>query len=129
MSDYQERLANAKSTYTEGLRQVENTPTPKGQKFPPALFVKIGKDLGATMQHFDADRYAMVEYTHSHAYGGSDVKSYSLLVRYEDGWSSVAWYDEWQLSLVTDEELINKFKKELQTARLQKGKQDAKKQS
>lgn len=111
---YEERLACANGVYAEGLRRVATTPVPKGQKFKPGTFVQIASDLGPCMSHFEKDRPAMVEHTYKHAYGGDGVKEYSLLVRYDDGtWSSVAWYEENQLTKITNKAKLKQYRKEI----------------
>ena len=97
MLSYKERWAQARVVHARGLEDVANTPTPKGQKFPPGTRVRIAKDLGSGMSHFPSDRPATVEYTYAHAYGGDDVTSYSLDV---DGLGSVAWYEQHQLEAI-----------------------------
>lgn len=93
MSNY----AAAKGIYEQGLANVKTRPVPAGQKFPPGTRVKIADVLDSDMSHFEAGVEATVEYTYAHAYGGKDVKSYSLC--FDDG-NSVAWYREHQLSKV-----------------------------
>ena len=99
MIDYTTRRADAAAMYQQGLENVKNNPEPEGQKFPVGSRVKINKDLGASMSHFKSDVTATVEYTYAHAYGGHDVKSYSL---YIDDHGSVAWYREDQLTLIEE---------------------------
>jgi hypothetical protein len=94
MMSYEEREAQANIIYQNGLNRVKNTPAPKGQKFPVGARVRIADNLGKYMSHFPSGKLATVEYTYAHAYGGNDVKSYSLLI---DGMGSHAWYEEWQL--------------------------------
>lgn len=111
--DYEERLKYAQGIYAEGLRKVATEPAPPKQKYPKGSFVYISKASGPAMRHFQSDTIARVEYTYAHAYGGDNVDSYSLLVRYPDGkWSRVAWYREEQLELVTDPKIIKKLKAE-----------------
>ena len=95
----------AKGYYKQGLANVANNPMPEGQKFPVGARVRIVKDLGEYMPHFPSDSLATVEYTYAHAYGGKDVKSYSLIV---DGIGSVAWYYEHQLELI-DQQLLSEI--------------------
>ena len=110
---YEQRLQHAKRIHADGLRRVENTGEPSGQKFPVGSFVKIADDLGSYMSHFPAGLYAQIGYTHAHAYGG-DADSYSLFVRFEGSrWSSVAWSEEHQLTQVTDADLLAKFNEEI----------------
>ena len=94
---WEERKALAENIYRQGLLNVKNNPEPDGQKFPVGSRVRIASDLGSWMRHFPAGKDATVGYTHAHAYGGNDIKSYSLIV---DGHGSVAWYDESQLTAI-----------------------------
>lgn len=91
--DYKERLEQAKAFYERGLDRVRSTPEPEGQKFPCGSRVKITEGRGA----LTGGREGAVLYTYAHAYGGSDVKSYSLDV---DGYGAISWYDESQLTQV-----------------------------
>ena len=95
MRTYEERFAEAQGYYKSGLQNVMNKPEPEGQKFPVGSRVHIAKDLGNSMSHFNSDCDAIVEYVYAHAFGGSDIKSYSLII---DDYGSVAWYHEWQLT-------------------------------
>jgi len=114
MTSYEKKHAEAKSMYEEGLQNVREDPMPKGQKFAPKVFVKIADELGSTMSHFQSGLFAHVEFTYAHAYGGSNIDSYSLLVRGDNGrWSSVAWYEEHQLAKVENKYLIKKFEREI----------------
>ena len=101
MTNYIERLSDATGRYNQGLGNVANNPEPEGQKFPVGSRVHIAKDLGNSMSHFNSDCDATVEYVYAHAFGGSDVKSYSLII---DDYGSVAWYHEWQLTLIESED-------------------------
>jgi hypothetical protein len=94
MLTYEERLARATSIYEEGLLRVKRTPEPEGQKYHVGARVKIQDDLPPYMSHFPSGKMATVSYTYAHAYGGSDIKDYSLNI---DGIGEVAWYDEDQL--------------------------------
>lgn len=88
----------AKERYDEAMQLVATTPAPEGQKFPVGSRVKVADHLGTHMGHFPgAGKFATVQHTYAHAYGGSDVKSYCLDI---DGHGSVAWYDEDQLSAI-----------------------------
>lgn len=97
MKPYEQRLAEAASIYKAGLERVKNIPEPKGQKFPCGSRVKIAKNLGSSMSHFESDKCATVRYTYAHAYGGNNVKSYCLDI---DGIGEVSWYYESQLTLL-----------------------------
>ena len=93
-----ERQVEAKSYCRAGWLWAATTPEPAGQKFPIGTRVRIADDLGRSMKHFPSGCNATVEYTDAHAFGG-DVKSYALIV---DGIGSEAWYDESQLTEITE---------------------------
>ena len=88
--DYETRLAQAQSIYAAGLKKVETTPEPEGQKFPNGSRVRVGQ----------GECNATVRYTYAHAYGGGDVKSYCLDI---DGYGEVSWYEEGRLSAISGE--------------------------
>ena len=89
---YEHRLTLAKANYQEGLSRVATEPEPDGQKFGCGSRVKI-----AHGGHIGAGKEATVNYVHAHAYGGTDVKAYSLDV---DGVGHVSWFDEGQLTAI-----------------------------
>lgn len=91
------REIEARSYYELGLKRVRETPEPIGQKFPCGSKVRIADDLGPCMSHFKSGVEAIVEYVYAHAFGGTDIKSYSLKI---NGYS-YAWYYEHQLELIT----------------------------
>jgi hypothetical protein len=93
----QDRINDAHAHYAAGMARVRETPDPKGQKFPTGSRVHIAKDLGPTMSHFESDVDATVQYVYAHAFGGDNVTSYSLNI---DGYGSVAWYYENQLTAI-----------------------------
>ncbi len=116
MRSFKEREAEAILYTNQGLKRVSETPQPGGQKFPPGSFVWIAKYLGKFMPHFDNDRPARISHTYAHAFGGNDTKSYCLLIRADDGhWHTVSWYEEWQLTIIEDIDLIEKYKFEIET--------------
>ena len=97
-----ERFAQASSIHAQGMERVRTTPPPKKQKYKPGTRVLIAKDLGPSMSHFPGKgQKTTVLQTYAHAYGGDDVKSYSLDI---DGYGEVAWYYESQLTPITDNE-------------------------
>jgi hypothetical protein len=91
------RLSEATAFHSAGMERVKTTPEPKGQKFPNGSRVRIADDLGQSMSHFERGVEATVEFVYDHAFGGGDVKSYSLNV---DGHGSIAWYYEHQLTAI-----------------------------
>lgn len=99
MKSYKEREAEASAYYNHSMEKLKVTPEPDGQKFPVGSRVHICNDLGSSMSHFESDCDATVEYTYAHAFGGSDIKSYSLII---DGVGSVAWYHENQLTAIEE---------------------------
>lgn len=109
------RYESAKAIYQAGLERVRTKKPPKNQKFLPGTFVDIDKEMPDFMSHFESAKPAMVQCTYAHAYGGNDVESYSLLIRYaHDRWSEVSWYYESQLTAITDADRINQYKKEVE---------------
>ena len=82
----------AQGIYLAGLEKVTTTTPPKVQKYPPGTRVRItGGNLHNGKLPYNG-KLATVQYTHAHACGGDDVKSYSLFV---DGMcGSSSWYDE-----------------------------------
>jgi len=115
MKNYADRLADAKVIHANGKEAVREDPVPENQKFPVGAFVKIADDLGSTMDHFKSGVYAKVDHTYGHAYGGDDVESYSLYIRYKkDTWHETAWYEEWQLTLVTDPKILKRLEMEFE---------------
>ena len=97
--DYKERESQAKSYYEQGMKKVASFPEPEGQKFPNGSRVRISDDLGPSMSHFKSGANATVCYTYAHAYGGADVKSYTLDI---DDYGSSAWYHEHQLTAINE---------------------------
>lgn len=69
------------------------------QKFEKGDYVKVARNLGSSMSHFQAGCNAIVEYSFSDSVSDEDrdMEQYSLL--FEDSGSS-AWYYEHQLSLI-----------------------------
>jgi hypothetical protein len=92
---HEERYAQALRHFREAVERVRTNPPPNGQKYPPGTRVRIADDLGRCMAHFPSGKNATVRYTHAHAYGGGDVKSYCVDV---DDFGEVSWYDEAQLT-------------------------------
>jgi hypothetical protein len=97
MELYNVRFRAAQEIYAMGLDLVKTTPEPVGQKFKCGQRVRIADDLGKSMSHFKSGVNATVQYTYAHAYGGSDIDSYSLDV---DGRGECAWYKEHQLTAI-----------------------------
>jgi hypothetical protein len=91
--------AQASAFHAQGMRRVQESPMPDGQKFPAGTRVKIADTLKDSMRHFPSGKLATVKYTYAHAYGGDNVKSYCLDI---DGIGEVSWYYEDQLELVED---------------------------
>ncbi len=89
------REKDAQAYYQQSLIKVKETPEPLGQKFHIGERVWISRELPSYMCHFPKGKWAIVQYTYAHAYGGDNVKDYSLDI---EGYRSSAWYDEWLLS-------------------------------
>ena len=93
------RFSEAMAYYNSCLQNLDASVTPDGQKFPIGTRVRVSDVMPKSMSHFSgAGRTATVEYTYAQMYGGSDVKSYSLV--FDDGGSS-AWYPEELLTEIT----------------------------
>lgn len=116
--NYEQRAADARSIYQQGLVNVATKPMPKNQKFSPNSFVKIADDLGSSMSHFTKGVYAQIICTYAHAFSDfdeNDIYSYSLLVRHDkNNWLSSSWYLEHQLTAIIDEKLIIELQKEIE---------------
>ncbi len=97
MKSYEKRLATAQGIHASGLKNVEETPEPSGQKFPNGSRVRIADDLGQSMSHFESGKDATICYTYAHAYGGDNCKIYCLDI---DGVGEVSWYNESQLTAI-----------------------------
>lgn len=70
------------------------------QKFFKGDLVRIAKDLGPSMSHFEKDCEAVVMYTYAEAYGpGRRNETQYSLVLLPSG-AQVSWYDEDQLTLI-----------------------------
>ena len=83
------------------------------QKYHRGDHVKIAKDLGETMSHFEANCEAIVLYSYKDEYGGKDydVEDYSVYIK---GIGQVSWYEEDQLTLIKKKRLglLSEWKKE-----------------
>ena len=87
------------------------------QKYKRGWRVKVDDKMPPWMSHFESGFEGIVEYTHGQKYGGDDVDNYSLIVLDKDGKpvNSIAWYNECQLSLISDDagpglEIISRYK-------------------
>ncbi len=69
------------------------------QKFQVGDLVRIAKDLGHAMSHFEADQDAIVVGSYADQFGGDDTKSYTLQLQ---GRGPVSWYSEHQLTLIEE---------------------------
>ena len=70
----------------------------KKQKFKRGDKVRIAKNLGPTMSHFEADQDAIVLGSYRDQYGGDNTTSYTVLLC-EDG-NHVSWYHQRQLRFI-----------------------------
>ena len=110
MLPYEQRLAEAEAYHAASMERVRTTPAPAGQKYPVGSFVKIS----GNERRIGHSKYACVEHTHAHAFGGNDWKSYSLNIQCDVGdWITVAWFNEEDLTPVTDETVIAELQKDL----------------
>lgn len=89
------------------------------QKFHRGDWVKIAKNLGRSMSHFQGDCEAIVQYSYNDKYGGGHTKSYSLFLK---GQGSSAWYEEHQLTLIELNRIdkLAEWEKEIEIERQQK---------
>ena len=79
----------------------ENQP---GQKFSRGARVKVCRIMPSYMSHFQSGFEAIVEYTYAQKYGGTDVKSYSLIMLKNNvPVNAIAWYEENQLTLISND--------------------------
>lgn len=67
------------------------------QQFHRGDVVRVAKDLGAFMSHFEADCDAIVLGSYADEYGGSNHDSFSLFIKDR---GPVAWYYSRQLTLI-----------------------------
>ena len=75
------------------------------QKFLKGFEVKVDDEMPDIMSHFEKGFNGIVDHTYSEAYGGKDIKSYCLLVLDENRKpiNKISWYNESQLTLVSDD--------------------------
>ena len=71
------------------------------QKFKKSTFVRVCENMPKHMSHFVCGVDAIVSSTYSQAFGGKDIKSYSLFL-IKDGrvYNRCSWYDEDQMTLL-----------------------------
>lgn len=84
------------------------------QKFFRGHRVKVAKDLGPHMTHFDNDCEAIVIGSYSDQFGGNNTDSFSLLLLTERPYTC-SWYEKNQLTLINSdrdegEEILQKYK-------------------
>jgi hypothetical protein len=70
------------------------------QKFKRGNLVKIAKDLGPHMSHFENDKEAVIIGSYDDLYGGGNTSQYSLM--FTDTGSRSSWYYESQLTLINE---------------------------
>ena len=103
-------LWDDKIGWSEKLKDV---PTPTGQKFRQGQFVKVTGEMS------EYGEYAQVEHTHAQMSfidsdkAGAGIDSYALLFYNDSTWNSVAWTEEKDLELVTDESKIKELEHSL----------------
>ncbi|MDE2105409.1 MAG: hypothetical protein KGL39_49740, partial [Patescibacteria group bacterium] len=71
--------------------------TTEKQKFHKGDHVRIAKDLGQSMSHFQADCEAIVIGSYNDQYGGGNTRDYTLHLK---GGGQVSWYYENQLTMI-----------------------------
>ena len=71
------------------------------QKFKRGNLVKIAKDLGDSMSHFENDKEAIIVGSYADTYGGNDTNS-SYAVMFLDTGGQSSWYYERQLTLINE---------------------------
>ena len=81
--------------------------TPPKQKYKIGTRVKIADNMPKYMSHFPKGIEAIVQYTYTQKCGRhseEDDKKYSLLLLdKEEGYNTSAWYDEYLLTLISDD--------------------------
>ena len=77
------------------------------QKFKSGVEVRVCDMMPPMMSHFQCGFNAIVEYTYKERYGNGNHDSYSLVVLDENSnpVNSVAWYNQYQLTLVDNDRL------------------------
>ena len=90
-----------------------------GQKFPRGARVHINQTLPKCMGHFIKDVDAIIEYSYEQKFRCGNHESYSLVLLNKDGkaLNTVAWYDDANLTLVSDDieeglKIIEGYRKE-----------------
>lgn len=69
----------------------------KKQKFRRGDLVRVAKDLGPMMAHFQSDCNAIVIASYAEKYGGDDTHQYTIFV---EGSGETSWYYEHQLTFI-----------------------------
>lgn len=70
------------------------------QKFKRGNLVRIAKNLGSMMSHFDNDKDAIIVGSYADQFGGDNTKSYTLM--FVDTGGKCSWYQEHQLTLIDE---------------------------
>ncbi len=75
------------------------------QKYLRGYEVKVDSEMPPMMAHFESGFNGIVDHTDSEANGGDDVESYCLVQLDKDRnpINQISWYDEDQLTLVSDD--------------------------
>ena len=81
------------------------------QKFNKGSLVRVAKNLGSSMSHFQSDCDAIIIGSYADQFGGEDVKSYTIYIK---GSGETSWYNEHQLELIEENrsDLLENWKKE-----------------
>ena len=85
-------------------------------KYARGTKISVCKEMPTSMSHFESGFNAIVEYTYAQKYGGDDIDNYSLIVLNDkdEPINSISWYNENQLTLISDDvskgkEIIEKY--------------------
>ena len=98
--DYETRLAEAKA-YSSMPPKCDQP----GQKFGRGCRVKVDDKMPRCMSHFEKGFEGIVAYTYAQKYFGDDIGSYCLVVLDDNRKpiNSISWYDESQLTILSDD--------------------------
>ena len=78
------------------------------QKFPNGSFVRVAGDLGSIKSSFHLDTYGVV------AYSNESRESYGIFLKDKWGeWTTIAWYDDADLTQITDVEECKRIEQEI----------------
>lgn len=89
------------------------------QKFKKYDLVRVAKNLGLLMDHFEADVDAIVIGSYADQYGGNNTRDYTLYIH---DYGRVSWYCEHQLTLIKHDQkaLLDQWENEKESETKQK---------